>query len=194
MATKIRHKRSAVADKKPIVSQLESGELAINTADGKVFLLRDDNTVQDITRRIFSKDTELAVNEPDDSTSGTIDMTVDGEKKFIASISDMEFLDDVTIDNAKALKMREATASGLDSINIKAPTTIPSSYDIVLPTENGIDGQVLRLTGDGSLAFENPDVYGGNVVYVSAERGNDSNDGLNKPVRTIKRACKIASG
>jgi len=194
MATKIRHKRSAVADKKPIVSQLESGELAINTADGKVFLLRDDNTVQDITRRIFSKDTELAVNEPDDSTSGTIDMTVDGEKKFIASISDMEFLDDVTIDNAKALKMREATASGLDSINIKAPTTLPSSYDIVLPTENGIDGQVLRLTGDGSLAFENPDVYGGNVVYVSAERGNDSNDGLNKPVRTIKRACQIASG
>jgi hypothetical protein len=44
MSTKIRHKRSAVAGKKPTISQLESGELAINTADGKVFLLRDDNT------------------------------------------------------------------------------------------------------------------------------------------------------
>ena len=43
MATNIRHKRSAVAGKQPIVSQLQSGELAINTADGKVFLLRDDS-------------------------------------------------------------------------------------------------------------------------------------------------------
>ena len=48
MATNIRHKRSAVAGKQPIVSQLQSGELAINTADGKIFLLRDDNTVQDV--------------------------------------------------------------------------------------------------------------------------------------------------
>ena len=63
MATKIKHKRSAVAGKSPLVSQLESGELAINTADGKVFLLRDDNTVQDITQRIFQGDSEVKVTD-----------------------------------------------------------------------------------------------------------------------------------
>ena len=76
MATTIRHKRSAVANKKPIVSQLESGELAINTADGKVFLLRDDNTVQDITRRIFDKDTEIAITDQGDSASAEISIKV----------------------------------------------------------------------------------------------------------------------
>ena len=62
MATRIKHKRSSVAGKQPIVSQLESGELAINTADGKVFLLRDDNTVQDITKRIFENKRFLTKN------------------------------------------------------------------------------------------------------------------------------------
>ena len=47
MATKIKHKRSSVAGNVPSTVQLESGELAINTADGSVYLLRDDNTIQD---------------------------------------------------------------------------------------------------------------------------------------------------
>jgi hypothetical protein len=194
MATKIRHKRSSVAGKKPIVSQLDSGELAINTADGKVYLLRDDNTVQDITRRIFDKDTEVSVNEPEDSTQGTIEMRVDGETKFIASTSEIQFYDDVTLEDAKALELRELTASGLNSVKIKSPDTLPGSYTITLPEQNGINGQVLRLNSSGTLAFENPDVYGGNVIYVSAENGDDANDGTNAPVKTVKRACQLASG
>ena len=69
MATTIRHKRSAVAGNQPSVAQLESGELAINTADGKVYLLRDDNTVQDITKRIFEGNTEVRVDDLLDSAS-----------------------------------------------------------------------------------------------------------------------------
>ena len=37
MANPIRLKRSAVADKVPINTDLELGELAINTADGRLF-------------------------------------------------------------------------------------------------------------------------------------------------------------
>ena len=68
MATTIRHKRSAVAGKKPTIAQLQSGELALNTADGKVYLLRDDNTVQDITKRIFEGNSEIKIDDLADST------------------------------------------------------------------------------------------------------------------------------
>tara|TARA_B100000085_G_scaffold275563_1_gene293593 strand:- start:26 stop:349 length:324 start_codon:yes stop_codon:yes gene_type:complete len=38
MASTIKHIRSAVAGRTPTTSQLELGELAINTTDGKVFI------------------------------------------------------------------------------------------------------------------------------------------------------------
>ena len=48
MAQQIKLKRSAVAGKVPTTAQLQTGELAINTLDGKLFFKRDDNTVQTI--------------------------------------------------------------------------------------------------------------------------------------------------
>ena len=48
MAQNIKLKRSAVAGKIPTTSSLEAGELAINTADGKLYFKRDDATVQGI--------------------------------------------------------------------------------------------------------------------------------------------------
>ena len=42
---KIKFKRSAVADKRPSLANLELGELALNTYDGKVFLRRDTSGV-----------------------------------------------------------------------------------------------------------------------------------------------------
>jgi hypothetical protein len=48
MAQNIKLKRSSVAGKVPTVAQLEAGELAINTADGKLYFERDDSTIQSI--------------------------------------------------------------------------------------------------------------------------------------------------
>lgn len=45
MANTIRHKRSATASTVPTSGALATGELAINTADGKLFLKKDDNTI-----------------------------------------------------------------------------------------------------------------------------------------------------
>ena len=42
MASIIRMKRSSVATKVPTTTQLDLGELVINTRDGKLFLKRDD--------------------------------------------------------------------------------------------------------------------------------------------------------
>ena len=44
MASTIRLKRSAIATKVPTLAQLDLGELAINTRDGKLFLKRADGS------------------------------------------------------------------------------------------------------------------------------------------------------
>ena len=41
MANKLTHKQSSVAGKAPTTAQLELGELAINTTDGKLFLKKN---------------------------------------------------------------------------------------------------------------------------------------------------------
>ncbi len=44
MASTIRLKRSAIATKVPTTAQLDLGELAVNTRDGKLFLKRADGS------------------------------------------------------------------------------------------------------------------------------------------------------
>jgi hypothetical protein len=44
MANLIKLKRSAVAGKAPVVGDLELGELALNTYDGKLYTKKDDGT------------------------------------------------------------------------------------------------------------------------------------------------------
>ena len=193
MATTIRHKRSAVAGNQPSVAQLESGELAINTADGKVYLLRDDNTVQDITKRIFEGNTEVRVDDLLDSASAEISMTVNGDEKMTVTNAGFNIKDDIDLEDATKLTFRESIGSGEDGISLKAPDNLPNSYDLTLPLVNGTVGQILKTDGFGNLAFGDPDIFGGNVIYVSAEQGDDDNDGQSAPVKTIKRACKLAS-
>ena len=48
MAQQIKLKRSAIAGKVPSTGSLSTGELAINTVDGKVYFKRDDDTIQTI--------------------------------------------------------------------------------------------------------------------------------------------------
>ena len=194
MATRIKHKRSAVAGKQPIVSQLESGELAINTADGKLFLLRDDNTVQDITRRIFDNDTEIAIDDKGDSAVAEINVRVNGQDTAQYTAAGMNIFNNLDLEDAKTMTFKELTASGDDGVGIKAPDTLDAGYNMTLPPSQGTVGQLLATDGNGQLFFQDADVFGGNVVYVSAEQGDDANDGQSAPVKTVKRACQIASG
>jgi hypothetical protein len=193
MATNIRHKRSAVAGKQPIVSQLQSGELAINTADGKIFLLRDDNTVQDVTRRIFDNDTEVAIDDKGDSAAAEINIRVNGQDTAQYTAAGVNFYNDIDVEDANTLTFKELTASGDDGVGIKAPDTLDSGYRMTLPPSQGTVGQLLATDGLGNLFFQDADVFGGNVVYVSQEQGDDANDGQSAPVKTVKRACQIAS-
>ena len=194
MATNIRHKRSAVAGKQPIVPQLQSGELAINTADGKIYLLRDDNTVQDITKRIFEGNTEVKVDDLATPAEATITATVNNDDKMIITDAGINIKDNIDIEDANTLTFRELTASGEDGIGLKAPNTLDAGYNMTLPPSVGTVGQLLATDGSGNLFFQDADIFGGNVIYVSEEQGDDTNDGQSAPVKTVKRACQIASG
>ena len=193
MATRIRHKRSAVAGNVPSVGQLQSGELAINTADGKVYLLRDDNTIQDITKRIFEGDSQLKVDDLGAADQAQITATINNTDRFTITDTDINFKDAVNIENAETLTFKELSASGADGVTLKAPNTLDAGYTLTLPSSQGTIGQILSINGVGELFFNDADIFGGNVIYVSAEQGDDANDGQSAPVKTVKRACQLAS-
>lgn len=48
MANKILHKRSSTASNVPTAGQLDYGEIAINTADGKLFIKKSDNSIVEV--------------------------------------------------------------------------------------------------------------------------------------------------
>ena len=193
MATRIRHKRSAVAGNIPSAAQLQSGELAINTADGKVYLLRDDNTIQDITKRIFEGNSEIKVDDLADSTVAAITMTVNDVDKMTITNAGFNVKDNVDLEDASKLTFRELTASGEDGVSLKAPDSLAAGYALTLPPSQGTIGQLLAIDSSGGLFFNDADIFGGNVIYVSQEQGDDTNDGQSAPVKTVKRACQIAS-
>ena len=48
MANTIQHKRSSTATTVPTAGQLSAGELAVNTADGKLYLKKDNASIVQI--------------------------------------------------------------------------------------------------------------------------------------------------
>jgi hypothetical protein len=192
-STVIRHKRSSVSGKIPQSSQLESGELAINTADGKIFLLKDDNTIVDVTQGIFQNNTSVTVTDENDSSQGVVSIVVDGSEKVNITDASINLKDTVVIENENSLIFRENVGGGLEGVSIKAPNNLVSSYSLTLPPNLGPAGSLLAVDGSGELYFSNADIYGGKSIFVSSENGDDLNDGVNLPVRSLKRACQLAS-
>jgi len=192
MATKIKHKRSSTAGSAPTAAQMDPGEFALNTADGKVYVKKDNDDILDITSTIFKNDTNVTVT--DTGANGLINVVVDGTTVSEITSTHVGFTQDTSIRDAKQLQLRELTANGINHAAIKAPDNLAASYTLTLPTTDGDVGQLLYTNGSGVLGWADADTFGGNRVYVSAQKGNDANDGITAPVLTLKRALQIASG
>lgn len=192
MASRIKHKRSSVSGKIPLAADLEAGELALNTNDGKVYLKKDNAEILDITSTIFKNDTEVTVT--DTGTNGTITMTADGADKLVVTSEQIQAKTDVILENAKEFIFKELDANGINHVSLKAPNSLAATYNLTWPNIAGSIGQLLSTDGTGQLTFLDSDTFGGNRVYVSAQKGNDDNDGVTAPVKTVKRALQIASG
>jgi len=191
MATNIRHKRSNIPGKSPTNSQLQTGELALNTADGKVFTLQDDNTVRDLTKSVFQGDSKVEVN--DGQAGAFIENVIDGINKVNIGTSDTTITTNLTLENNKNLVLKESQFSGTNSTTIRTPGSIPEDFTLTLPNNAGIGGQVLTTDGNGNLDFIAPDSLAGNRIYVSKAFGDDRNDGINAPVASLKRASELAA-
>ena len=192
MASRIKHKRSSTAGKIPLAADLEAGEFALNTNDGKVYLKKDNDDILDITSTIFKNDTEVTVT--DTGSNGTVTVTADNIDVITATSTHVGLSQDTSIANAKTLQMKELSANGVNYTGIKAADSLASSYTLTLPTATGLLNQLLKTDGSGNLGWADSDSFGSNRVYVSATKGNDANDGITAPVLTIKRALQIASG
>ncbi len=192
MSTRIRHKRSTTSGVAPTGVQLDTGEFVINTADGKVFIKKEDTTVSDITKRSFQGDTKIEAYD-DGVTTSNIKATIDGADQLIITPTEVQSHGDIVVENANSIKLSELTANGSNYIGIKAPDTLIADYTLTLPTATGSIGQVLGTDGSGNLSFRDVDTFGGNRIYVSDAKGNDLNDGVSAPVKTVKRALQLAS-
>ena len=113
-------------------------------------------------------------------TNGDTALTLDGTK--------------LTIKGERSLRFEEPVASGSNYIDIKTPPEVTATYTLKLPRQIGSNGDILSLNNLGELEFTPADSFAGGRVIVSADFGDDINDGINKPVKTIKRALQIASG
>jgi len=78
-------------------------------------------------------------------------------------------------------------------VSLSASENMTSNYNLKLPETLGPPGTFLGVGVSGQLLFESLDLAG-NRVYCSAKVGNDNNDGILKPVKTLRRALQIASG
>ena len=85
MANIIRHKRSATASTVPTSASLATGELAINTADGKLFLKKDDNTIVQVGNVPAGSSGQVQVN-----TSGAF--TADAGLVYDNATAESEYL------------------------------------------------------------------------------------------------------
>jgi hypothetical protein len=191
MASRILFKRNNNAGVTPSAGSLVQGELAMNTADGKVFLKKEDDTVLDITKTTFERDTSITTNDDGGTTPSKIVNKVDNVTQFEVTEDGTEFVNDVRIKNQKGLIFNDA--ANTNTVTIKGPDNVDFSYEIKLPSFQPIDPSVLTLDGQGNLEWGSPDGFGGNRVYVSDRRGDDNNDGTNAPVRSMKRAAQIAA-
>lgn len=78
MANKILHKRSSTSSNVPSAGQLDYGELAINYADGKVFMKKSNDSIVEVGPAITTSTTQPPTAQDGDiwidTTAGAIKM------------------------------------------------------------------------------------------------------------------------
>ena len=199
MASKLKHIRSSVPGRVPTDSQIETGQIAINTADGKIFTKKENGEIVALqavdpdfaSSSIFQGDTLLKVLDAQDSTKASITASIDGVSKVVIEADGTEFNGPITVNAAETLFFNDADDNKY--VGIQAPDDVNFSYIIKLPPEDSIDPAVLTTDGQGNTFWGRPDAFGGNRVYVSDKYGNDENDGTSQPVKSITRATQIAA-
>lgn len=169
MANKIQVKRSAVAAKVPTTGDLDLGEIAINTYDGKMYIKKDDGTASIVQIGAGGGGSGDVVG-PASATDNAI-TRYDGTTGKLIQNSTITLDDNGNIINANSL--------GLDTTPATVPTTVGTmSWDDGEGVPNVLlkGGNVDLLVGSQEYARVYNDsgttLTRGQAVYISGAQGN----------------------
>ena len=70
--------------------------------------------------------------------------------------ADITATGDVTVDNAKSVKLAELDSNGSHTMALKAPDSVTADVTLTLPDGAGTSGQVLQTNGSGVLSWTTP--------------------------------------
>jgi hypothetical protein len=155
MATEIKLKRSSVAARVPTTTQLELGEIAINTHDGLLFIKKDDGTesivqIGGVVGNAYSRDSFVATSG---QTTFTTTYSADLLEVYLNGVllkegSNLDYTYNTT---SKVITLQDAATAGdeLDAITFSSEPIVNSN-----PTVSAITFGDWQITeSNGSLYF-----------------------------------------
>jgi hypothetical protein len=179
MATVLKHKRSAVASSTPATSDLEFGELALNTRDGKVFFKTNDGSSDAVvtiessasaaiiasqlaTTAVFAGDgttTQYAIGSTPD-TVNNVWCNLDGLEQtpgvdFTVLNSTLTFTTAPASGDAILIRNYKSVGSSTSVQTNKKYHFIPTATSITVLTGADNNGNVLRAHPSSSMVFLN---------------------------------------
>ena len=163
MSTLIKLRRSAVAGRVPTTSQLELGELAINTADGKIYIKRDVGGTESIVEFSASPDDLLTLLKTVDGAGSGLDADLlDGlnSTQFLRSDQDdtmagsLIVQGNLTVSGNTTYVNTETIQLSDNIITLNANHTGSASQDAGLEVERGTDSNVVLQWNEANDHWE----------------------------------------
>ena len=171
--TNIRLRRSATAGNVPTTSQLDLGELALNTYDGKIYLKKDVNGTQSVvevgggggsqqsgiwSEYVYTATSNQTSFSGSDDNSQTLSYVTNYLQVFLNGIL-LDNGTDYTANNTTAVVLTNGAAAG-DTLQISTFVKVLGTADISVDTFSG-NGSTTAFT-----LSENPDVEENIQVYI----------------------------
>jgi hypothetical protein len=183
MAQIVRLKRSSTPNSKPTTSNLETGELAINVYDGKVFLRKSGSV--DVIQELVSNNHSGSVN-------------IQGAITASYFVGDGSRLENITVDQAATVQKSFTNQSTwVVNHNLDTPNAIAQVYDVdgyqIIPA-------TLRHTDDNTITITFPTSESGYVVVakgghiVSGSVNASQIDGLSSQITNQVNVLGVFSG
>ena len=187
MANSIKIKRSAVAAKVPLTTDLALGELAINTYDGKLYLKKDNGTESIVTVNAGGGGSGDVVG-PGSSTDNAI-TRFDGATGLLIQNST------ATLDDSGVVSVSGANISGLVASSAVATD---GSYNLVSVANTGTGDNVLATSPTlvtpalgTPTALVGTNISGTATAFTASNVTTNAN--LTGPITSVGNATSIAS-